>query len=99
MKEIINLDGMSLIITNTNKKHKLTDSEYNKRRDECNEALKALQLRHNIKNLCDFSIEEFEMYKNEITLPLHTLLTNDDVEYIIKTYKKLLRNWDLHRKI
>lgn len=63
----INLDGMSLIITNTNKKHKLTDSEYNKRRDECNEALKALQLRHNIKNLCDFSIEEFEMYKNEIS--------------------------------
>ena len=63
----INLDGMSLIITNTNKKHKLTDSEYNKRRDECNEALKALQLRHNIKNLCDFSIEEFEMNKNEIS--------------------------------
>lgn len=63
----INLDGMSLIITNTNKKHKLTDSEYNKRRDECNEALKALQLRHNIKNLCDFSIEEFERYKNEIS--------------------------------
>ena len=63
----INLDGMSLIITNTNKKHKLTDSEYNKRRDECDEALKVLQLRHNIKNLCDFSIEEFEMYKNEIS--------------------------------
>lgn len=34
----------------------------------------------------------YETYKNEITLPLHTLLTNDEVEYIIKTYKKLLQS-------
>ncbi len=43
-----------------------------------------------------FNVEDYpnayEMYKNEVTLPLHTLLTNDEVEYIIKTYKKLLRN-------
>ncbi len=34
----------------------------------------------------------YEMYKNEVTLPLHTLLTNDEVQYIIKTYKELLRS-------
>lgn len=33
----------------------------------------------------------FNMYKNEVTLPLHTLLTNDEVEYIIKTYKENLK--------
>lgn len=33
----------------------------------------------------------FNMYKNEVTLPLHTLLTNDEVEYILKTYKENLK--------
>lgn len=45
------------------------------------------------KNL-GFDIKDFpnafDMYKNEVTLPLHTLLTNDEVEYIIKTYKENL---------
>ena len=34
----------------------------------------------------------YEMYKNEVTLPLHTLLTNGEVRYIIKTYKELLHS-------
>ncbi|MDU7926789.1 MAG: capsular biosynthesis protein, partial [Finegoldia magna] len=29
----------------------------------------------------------FEQYKNEITLPLHTLLSDDEVAYVIETYK------------
>lgn len=33
----------------------------------------------------------FNMYKNEITLPLHTLLSNDDVLYIAEILKKGLR--------
>lgn len=32
----------------------------------------------------------YEMYSNEVTLPLHTLLTDNEVEYIIETYKKLI---------
>ena len=32
----------------------------------------------------------YEMYKNEITLPLHTLLTDEEVEYIINYFKKSL---------
>ena len=72
----INLDGMSLIITNTNKKHKLTDSEYNKRRDECNEALKALQLRHNIKNARKRA--KHVIYENTRTKKAVELLKNND---------------------
>lgn len=39
-----------------------------------------------------FDIKDFpnayNMYKNEVTLPLHTLLTDDEVEYVAKAYKK-----------
>ncbi|MCQ6534403.1 DegT/DnrJ/EryC1/StrS family aminotransferase [Bacillus mycoides] len=33
----------------------------------------------------------FNMYKNEITLPLHTLLTNGDVEYVCQILKVVMR--------
>ena len=43
------------------------------------------------KNL-GYSIKDYpnayEMYKNEITLPLHTLLTDGEVEYIIEKVKE-----------
>lgn len=32
----------------------------------------------------------FEMYKNEVTLPLHTLLTNDEIIYVVEMIKKCL---------
>lgn len=33
----------------------------------------------------------YALYENEITLPLHTKLTNEDVEYIINTFKKYVK--------
>lgn len=33
----------------------------------------------------------FEMYKNEITLPLHTLLTDAEVMYVVNNLKNILR--------
>ncbi|WP_055669536.1 DegT/DnrJ/EryC1/StrS family aminotransferase [Desnuesiella massiliensis] len=33
----------------------------------------------------------FDMYKNEITLPLHTLLKNEEVEYVISTLKESIK--------
>lgn len=45
------------------------------------------------KNL-GFDIKDYpcayDMFKNEITLPLHTLLSDDDVDYVIECYKKAL---------
>lgn len=32
----------------------------------------------------------YEMYKNEITLPLHTLLTDDQVEYVAQSLKSII---------
>lgn len=33
----------------------------------------------------------YDMYRNEITLPLHTLLTDEEVDYIIDSYKEAVR--------
>ncbi len=34
----------------------------------------------------------FAMYRNEITLPLHTLLTDEQVEFLLETFAQLLRD-------
>ena len=45
-----------------------------------------------------FNIDNFpnayNMYKNEITLPLHTLLSNDDIEYICSIFNKATKRSD-----
>ena len=33
----------------------------------------------------------FRQYENEITLPLHTCLKNEDVEYVVRMVTKVLR--------
>lgn len=54
---------------------------------------KPLPLLTAYKNL-GFDIIDFpnayDMFKNEVTLPLHTLLTDDEVEHVIKAYKENL---------
>lgn len=62
----IKLEGAKIIISNTNKKHKLTDSAYNARRSACEEALAELQKVVDIKSLGDLSEEEFEAHKDAI---------------------------------
>lgn len=34
----------------------------------------------------------FDMYRNEITLPLHTLLTDEDIEYVVGRLREILLN-------
>lgn len=42
-----------------------------------------------------FYIEDYpnayEQYKNEITLPLHTLLTNEEIEYVCESLREIIR--------
>ena len=33
----------------------------------------------------------YEMYKNEVSLPLHTLLTNEEIEYVIESVKEVIK--------
>jgi dTDP-4-amino-4,6-dideoxygalactose transaminase len=62
----------------------------------CNVHYKPLPMFTAYKNL-GFDIEHypnaFNMYKNEITLPLHTLLSNEDVEYICDILKEVLHGY------
>jgi dTDP-4-amino-4,6-dideoxygalactose transaminase len=59
----------------------------------CNVHYKPLPMFTAYKNL-GFDIQDFpnafDVYKNEITLPLHTLLKNEEVEYIIDSLKKAM---------
>ncbi|WP_312654110.1 DegT/DnrJ/EryC1/StrS family aminotransferase [Proteiniclasticum sp.] len=54
---------------------------------------KPLPMHSAYKNL-GFKMEDypnaFDMYRNEITLPLHTLLTDDDIEYVMVSLKQAL---------
>lgn len=55
---------------------------------------KPLPMHTAYKNL-GFSIENYpnsyENYKSQITLPLHTLLTDEEVEYVINSLKEIVR--------
>ncbi len=59
----------------------------------CNVHYKPLPMLTAYKNL-NFDIKNYpnayKQYANEITLPLHTLLTNEDVEYVINNLKKFI---------
>ena len=55
---------------------------------------KPLPMMTDYKNL-GFTIDDypngFNMYKNSITLPLNTLMSNDDVEYVVENLRVILR--------
>ena len=61
------LDGVSIVIMNTNKRRGLADSKYNERRASCEAALKDIQeAGKKINHLCDMTMEEFEEVKHFI---------------------------------
>lgn len=66
----IKLDDAKIIITNSKVKHSLVDSAYNKRRQECTDALAALKTKLDINGLGDLKPEEFEANKDLITDPI-----------------------------
>jgi len=66
----IQLKDASIIIANTNKRRGLQDSKYNERREQCEEALRILKTKLDIKALGELSEEEFlqnaNLIENEI---------------------------------
>lgn len=60
------LDGITLVVINSNKPHSLSQSHYNERRKECDEALKYLRQKADIRYLCELTPEQFESYKSLI---------------------------------
>ncbi len=62
----------------------------------CNVHYKPLPMLTAYKNL-GFDIKNYPcayaLFENEITLPLHTLLSDDDVRYVIGTFTKILKKY------
>ena len=62
----------------------------------CNVHYKPLPMLTAYKNL-GFDIKDYpnsyDLFRNEITLPLHTCLKDDEVEYIIDNYTKIVREY------
>lgn len=58
----LDLEGYKVVLTNTNKRRQLNESEYNTRREECDKALLALQEELDVKYLCNISTDEFNKY-------------------------------------
>ncbi len=62
----------------------------------CNVHYKPLPMHTAYKTL-GFDIKDypnaFAHYENEITLPLHTCLTDEEVEYVVETYKSILSGY------
>ncbi len=62
----------------------------------CNVHYKPLPMHSGYMNL-GFNIKDYpnayEHFANEITLPLHTCLTDEQVEYVIECYKKVLKEY------
>jgi galactokinase len=60
----LELGDYTIVITNTNAAHKLTESQYNQRRSECEQALEVINANGgSYKTLCEIGIDELEMFK------------------------------------
>jgi galactokinase len=62
----MNMDNVSIVIANTNKRRGLADSKYNERRSQCTRALEALQTVLDINYLGDLTEEQFDNYSHLI---------------------------------
>jgi galactokinase len=85
-----NLGDYLLAIINTNKPRKLAESKYNERVQECQTALKELQVELDIANLCEMTMGIFDQFKHLITDPTvlnraeHVVAENDRVKLAAK---------------
>lgn len=66
----IEMKGAKIVIAASNKKRKLTDSKYNERRAECEEALADIQKEMDIKALGELTEEQFEQVQDAIQNPV-----------------------------
>lgn len=66
----LHLESVRLLISNTNKKHKLAGSAYNDRRGECEEALRELQKYRPIQSLGQLSCQDFDVLSEHLDNPI-----------------------------
>ena len=62
----VKLDGVKIVISNTNSPHKLDSGKYNERVAECHAAVKAIQAFQQINALGEISLEDFLKVEDKI---------------------------------
>ena len=92
----VKLEGISIVIMNTNKRRGLADSKYNERRSSCEAALKDIQeAGKKINYLCDMTMEDFEevkkYIKSEEALPRVRHAVSENVR-VLDSVKNLKEN-------
>ena len=65
----LKLDEFRLVVSNTNKRRGLTDSKYNERRNECEQAVRDIKKVKQIDTLSDMTLDEFEEVQHSIPDP------------------------------
>ena len=84
----LHLEGISIVVCNTNVKRGLVDSEYNKRRSECERGVRRLEeFLPGITALRDVDIADFERYKYHLSLT-----TEKRCGYVIKEDDRVLQS-------
>ncbi len=82
-----NLDGIKILLLNTNVKHSLASSEYNTRRMECTQAVELIQAHHpEVLSLRDATVEMLDQY----VLPYNNLVYQRS-RYIVDEMDRLLQ--------
>ena len=90
----IQLKNEKIIITNSKVSHSLVDSEYNVRRQECEDALAKLQKEIDVESLGELDIKTFEKFKSVIDDPIkekrakHAVYENQRTIEAVKALKE-----------
>ncbi|MCD8371756.1 MAG: galactokinase [Clostridia bacterium] len=63
----LKMDGYTMVVANSNKRHTLTDGDYNERRAEAEKATEILKTVTPITRLADLSVERFEEAKGVLS--------------------------------
>lgn len=88
------LDDYRLIISNTNKRRGLTDSKYNERRSECEQAVRYLNKKLNIRHLSELAIGDLPLLDELIPDNVikkrarHVITENNRVLQAVEVLKK-----------
>ena len=91
----IKLEGYDIVICNSKVRRGLSDSKYNRRREECDIALQILQQELPVKNLCEITFPEFtrhlHLIKDETILKRakHVITEN---QRTLNSYRLLVEN-------
>jgi galactokinase len=89
------LDTASLVILNTNKERSLTNSKYNERREECEEALRIIRQHKELHDLCAASVSDLNLINDKVIKQRAVHVVNENM-LVSKAAQSLKKN-DWHR--